>query len=48
MKFIDASLPRFLVAGAVNTGLTYLGYLLLLQVATTASRSRLPSSSAFS
>jgi putative flippase GtrA len=32
MRSIDTSIPRFLVAGAANTGLTYLAYLLLLQV----------------
>jgi len=32
MKFIDSSVQRFLIAGVANTGLTYLAYLLLLQV----------------
>jgi len=33
MKFIDATIPRFAVAGLANTGAAYLAYLLLLQVA---------------
>jgi putative flippase GtrA len=32
MRSIDASVTRFLMAGMVNTGLTYGTYLLLLQV----------------
>jgi putative flippase GtrA len=33
MKFIDASAPRFVAAGVVNTAATYVAYLALLQVA---------------
>ncbi|HEV8500226.1 MAG TPA: GtrA family protein [Casimicrobiaceae bacterium] len=33
MKFIDASAPRFVAAGAVNTAATYAAYLALLQIA---------------
>lgn len=33
MRFIDGTIPRFAVAGVVNTGATYIAYLLLLQVA---------------
>jgi putative flippase GtrA len=32
MKSIDATVPRFLVAGLVNTGVTYALYLLLLRL----------------
>jgi putative flippase GtrA len=32
MRFIDASVPRFLAAGTLNTALTYVAYLLLLKV----------------
>jgi len=32
MKSIDATVPRFLVAGLVNTGVTYALYLLLLRI----------------
>jgi putative flippase GtrA len=32
MRFIDGSIPRFLVAGTLNTALTYIAYLLLLNV----------------
>lgn len=32
MKFGDWSLPKYLIAGAINTGLTYLLYLMLVKV----------------
>jgi putative flippase GtrA len=34
MRFIDASVPRFVVAGTMNTGLTYIAYLALLRIST--------------
>ncbi len=34
MRSIEGSIPRFLLAGLANTGLTYFAYLLLLKVAT--------------
>lgn len=32
MKFGDWNLPKYLIAGAINTGLTYLLYLMLVKV----------------